>query len=52
MRIGGLSSNSKYFLTKLSEDINILKKIYKFDFLLIYFLKILRHISQVFLRKL
>jgi glycosyltransferase len=52
MRTGGLSSNSKYFLIKLSEDINILKKIYKFDFLLIYFLKILRHISQIFLRKL
>lgn len=41
MKSGGLSTNPKFFLKKLSEDLKILKNHFKFFFLIIYFYKLL-----------
>lgn len=41
MRIGGLSTNCKFILRRITEDLSILKKHYKFTFLFIYFYKVI-----------
>ena len=41
MKIGGLSTNFKFFFTKFKEDLIILKKYFKITFVLIYFYIIL-----------
>jgi glycosyltransferase len=41
MKTGGLSTNSKFFLRKMREDILILRKYFKFLFMFIYFYKVL-----------
>jgi len=41
MRVGGLSTNHKFILTKMKQDIIILKFFFKFTFLLVYLYKIL-----------
>tara|TARA_B100001057_G_scaffold143329_1_gene143032 strand:+ start:294 stop:1028 length:735 start_codon:yes stop_codon:yes gene_type:complete len=41
MRSGGLSTNYKFFLTKMKQDLIILKFFFKITFLLVYFYKIL-----------
>jgi glycosyltransferase len=40
MKTGGLSTNPKFFLKKMAQDILILKKYYKFLFVFIYFYKV------------
>ena len=41
MKSGGLSTNPKFFLKKLFEDLKILKNYFKFFFLIVYFYKLL-----------
>jgi glycosyltransferase involved in cell wall biosynthesis len=41
MKTGGLSTNSKFFLRKMREDILILRKYFKFVFMFVYFYKVL-----------
>jgi glycosyltransferase len=41
MKTGGLSTNSKFFLKKMREDILILRKYFKFLFMFVYFYKVL-----------
>jgi hypothetical protein len=41
MKAGGLSTNYKFFLLKIKEDLIILKKYFKITFLFIYMYKIL-----------
>jgi hypothetical protein len=41
MKTGGLSTNYKFFLIKMKEDLIILKKYFKITFLFIYMYKIL-----------
>jgi glycosyltransferase involved in cell wall biosynthesis len=41
MKTGGLSTNYKFFLLKMKEDLTILKKYFKITFLFIYMYKIL-----------
>lgn len=48
MRTGGKSSLIKNFKTKMFEDLKILKKYYKFSFIIIYSLKLIYRIKQKF----
>ena len=41
MKTGGLSTNYKFFLLKIKQDLIILKKYFKVMFLFIYFYKVL-----------
>jgi hypothetical protein len=41
MKTGGLSTNYKFFLKKMREDILILRKYFKFIFMFVYFYKVL-----------
>ena len=48
MEYGGISTNYKNFLKKISEDLIIYFKYYKKYFLIIYFFKIVFKIRQLF----
>ena len=48
MRTGGISSNLKNLFTKIKEDLMILKVYYKNNYIILYFLKILKKIFQYF----
>ena len=41
MKIGGLSTNPKFFLKKMAQDILILRKYFKFLFIFVYLFKVL-----------
>ena len=41
MKTGGLSTNPKFFLKKMSQDILILRKYFKFLFIFVYLYKVL-----------
>ncbi len=46
MRTGGKSSQLKNFYLKMQEDVKILSKKYKYNFLLVYILKLILKIKQ------
>lgn len=46
MKLGGLSTNPKFFIKKMIQDLNILKKYFKYSFVLIYVYKLLIKISN------
>jgi len=48
MRTGGLSTNYKFFFRKMSEDLIILRKYFKYTYTLIYLYKILIKIKTFF----
>ena len=41
MKIGGLSTNPKFFIKKMVQDILILRKYFKFLFIFVYLYKVL-----------
>lgn len=51
MKKGGLSTNLQYLLLKTREDLNILRKYFKYKFIFYYFYKILIKITDVFSSK-